>query len=204
MSADPLAPPADLVAARERVVQLLTDRYADDSITADEFETRLDALHRAATPAALDALARDLAPTTAAPTQPMPVGTRAVARPVAHPFEQRMLALMSSRQQRGRWVVPSRLVVRAVMSELVLDLREAQLPAECEIELRALMAAVRIIVPAGVAVDESVMPFMAAAHADAGLALQPRTPGAPRLRITGWACMAEVKVAGSDEGHRGD
>jgi hypothetical protein len=56
----PLPDPA-LHAARERVVRLLTDRYADETLTIEDFEARLDRLHALATPAALEAMARELA-----------------------------------------------------------------------------------------------------------------------------------------------
>jgi hypothetical protein len=56
-----LSAPHEVEAARERVVRLLTDRYADDSLTLDAFEARLDALHQVSDVAALDAMAASLA-----------------------------------------------------------------------------------------------------------------------------------------------
>src|SRR3712207_3225 len=64
----PMPPPpterAALEAARERAIRLLTDRFADDTLTVDEFEARLDRMYQAGTPGDLDALTSDLVGTT--------------------------------------------------------------------------------------------------------------------------------------------
>ena len=59
---------AALEAGRERAIKLLTDRFADDTLTVEEFEARLDRMYQAATPADLDALTSDLVGT---PGQPL-------------------------------------------------------------------------------------------------------------------------------------
>ena len=64
MSESALASPAvapSLDDARARAVRLLTDGFAYDAITVEEFEWRLDRLSRADSPPALDALVADLA-----------------------------------------------------------------------------------------------------------------------------------------------
>ena len=82
------------------------------------------------------------------------------------------------------------------MSDTQLDLTEAQLPqGVTEIHLRAVMAAVKIIVPAGVRVVVQPNALMASVDYDEDLIDQPRVgSGAPVIRITGPIVMAELKV----------
>lgn len=213
----PTAPDPALDAARERVVRLLTDRYADDTLTVEEFEARLDRMHALSDPAALDAMARELASVApappvvapvyapsyqAAPTAPVPAGqwaldTRApgvMRGPV--PDHGQVLAIMSSTKRRGAWAVPHRLNAVAVMGEAVLDLREAFLPAACEIEVFALMGNVRVILPAGADAQFEVGAFMGAAEDHTRGHYRGVAGGGPRVRVTGLAIMAEVKVVG--------
>jgi hypothetical protein len=216
-------PDPALEAARARVVRLLTDRVADDTLTVEQFEARLDRMHALATPAALDAMAEELeraaaAPQQAAPyqaapypaapyyqgqgypvaaaTAPIPAAGWApdarAARP-APPAEGRVLAVMSTARRAGGWLVPRRLQAMAVMGEVVLDLRAADLTADCEIEVFALMGNVRVILPFGTDARVEVDAFMGSAD--------DRTRGrgyaaghGPRVRVTGLAVMSEVRV----------
>ena len=57
--APPMAPPVS-PAARERVIALLTEGYAQDHLTLDEFERRAAAAYAARTPADLATLTADL------------------------------------------------------------------------------------------------------------------------------------------------
>ena len=216
-----------LDAARERVVRLLTDRYADDTLTVEEFEARLDRMHALRDPTALDAMARELesvaplpgpvpppvatpayapayqAAYGTAPTAPGPAGTwaldaqaRAAAMRGPVPDHGQVLAIMSSTKRRGAWTVPHRLHAVAVMGEAVLDLREALIPAECEIDVFAVMGNVRIILPAGADAQFEVGAFMGAAEDNTRGHYQGVPGGGPRVRVTGLAFMAEVKVVG--------
>jgi hypothetical protein len=232
----PTPPDPTLEAARERVVRLLTDRYADDTLTVEEFEARLDRMHALAEPAALDAMARDLeraapADQTAPPAAPQaayqPAYQPAYQRPVHVPGyppaatapvaaagawaldarqgmmtapglasadEGRVFAVLSSTKRRGAWAVPPRLHAVSVMGELVLDLREAYLPATCEVTVFACMGNVRIILPPDADTYVEVSAFLAAAD-DRVRAGNPRAPRpGPRVRVTGAAIMAEVMV----------
>lgn len=177
---------SSLHAARERAIALLTDRYADDSLSEVEFEARLSWLSAADSAARIDELVADLA----APRSIVPAHDTSPYGLLALP-EQRISAVMSSTSRTGQWTLPTRLVVRAVMSELRVDLRHASLPPAAEIDLSAVMANVRFIVPPELGVESDVSAFMATVRNDASVA---HWPGAPRLRITGSAVMAEVRV----------
>ena len=171
--------------AREHAIRVLSDGYAYDALTEDEFEWRLGQLSGTSSPAEVQALIADLgAPgTTTAP--PAWAATPA-------PTEERIRGLMSEIRRDGVWRVPQRLRVRATMSSIRLDLRQAVLPPGCTIDVRAVMSNVTIIVPPGLAVDFDVMPIMASACNDSARAVA--TFGAPHIRVRGSAFMAEVRV----------
>jgi hypothetical protein len=201
-----LAERGALEAARERAIRLLTDRFADDTLTVDEFEARLDRMYQATAPADLEALTADLVGATGMTEAPRSPGVasaaiaRAVtgARPYPAPGEtpplRRIFALMSESKHTGRWIVPRRLDVRAIMGDLFLDLRDAALPPGfCEIDLMAVMSNVKVLVPPGVVVEGLLTSVMASVGNDAED--DGRLPAtAVRVRLTGMAFMAEVRV----------
>jgi hypothetical protein len=178
--------------ARERAIRLLTDGFAYDVITVDEFEWRLGQLGQADTPRAIDALVADLGTPGQAPADPRPAGGMAAT-------EGRILGVMSAIRREGPWRVPQRLRVKAVMCEIRIDLRYAVLPPGCTIDVSALMANVQVIVPPGVVVDFDVGSFMATTRNDVRAQ---RLDGylQPHVRINGSAVMAEVRVRVKDLG----
>jgi hypothetical protein len=101
---------------------------------------------------------------------------------------------MSSTERRGPWTVPRNLAVRSTMSSTVLDFRDARLPAgPVEIDLRAIMSSIEIIVPPGLAVETEGAAIMGSfEHVDRAPA-QP-DPDAPLLRVRGLAFMGSVEI----------
>ncbi len=203
--------------ARERVVRLLTDRYADDSLTVEQFEAELDRLHALTDARALEQMGDALttaawpaAPHAATGPRPQPEtvglppgaygwqrGTLVPVRDVSRD-ENRMLAVMSSTRRVGPWLVSPRLRVWAIMSEAVLDLRDAVLPVGgCEIDIGAVMANVRVLLPRGVQATVDVLPFIGAAH-DETMHADLDARHAPRVHIRGSSVMAEVRVLQGD------
>jgi hypothetical protein len=159
---------APIQAARERAVTLLADRYADDSISEAEFEARLAWLSAAESVERINELVADL-------TVARPAATLATTGYAIEPRgEQRLFAILSSTRRTGRWTMPPRLVVGAVM-----------------IELFALMANVRIVVPPEMAVDATITALMASVRNDAD---EPGRPGAPLLRVNCISTMSEVRI----------
>jgi hypothetical protein len=170
---------------RERAIRLLTDAYAYDVITDVEFERRLGLLGVAATPSSIDAVVADLAR-----------GSMGVREAPAgyHPpplMEGRIVGLMSETRRNGPWRVPQRLSIRAIMSNVKIDLRYAAIPSGCSIEVRAIMANVTFIAPPGMVVDFGIDPIMGSVRNDAEGTSMTRQP---HLRISGTALMAEVRV----------
>jgi hypothetical protein len=108
----------------------------------------------------------------------------------------RLVAFMSSTRRVGRWAVPRDLRLVAVMSDSKLDLTRAALPVGgiVNIDMTAVMASVRIIVPPGMRVVNEMHSIMA----DVGSSADELDAGtgrvSPVIRLTGTACMADVKV----------
>jgi hypothetical protein len=178
---------SSLADSRERAIRLLTDGYAYDAITEEEFEWRLGQLSHADSPAAIDALVADLA--TASQTGLAPgTGYSAAAR-----LEGRIIGIMSETRRQGPWRVPRKLRVFALMSDVRLDLRYAAIPDGCTISVMAIMANVSLIVPPGLAVDFDVTPVMASTRNDAK---ELESPGyrVPHVHVQGAAVMSEVRV----------
>jgi len=127
--------------ARERVVELLTRHFADDRLSAEELEARLERVYRASSIAQLEALTADL-PAAAALVPPGNLPA------------QRIAALLSGQEQRVTGVVPRRLEVRSRLGYVELDLTRASFePGLTEIDVRAFMGYVQIRLPAGVRVE---------------------------------------------------
>jgi hypothetical protein len=179
-------PSGPLEEARERAIRLLTDGFAYDVISVDEFEWRLGRLGQADSPRAIDALVADLGTPGQTPA------THRHSTSLA-PAEGRVLGVMSAIRREGPWRVPQRFRVKAVMSEIRIDLRYAVLPPGCTIDVSAIMANVQFIVPPGMVVDFDVGSFMATTRNDVRAQ---RLDGylEPDVRIRGSAVMAEVRV----------
>jgi hypothetical protein len=108
----------------------------------------------------------------------------------------RLLAVMSESRRTGRWLVPQRLDVVAVMADTKIDLTNAVMPAGgAEFHVRSLWAACKIIVPPEMRVINEMHAIMASvvSKADEMEAEGAKRHG-PTLRLTGTAFMAEVKV----------
>ncbi|MEO8336139.1 MAG: DUF1707 domain-containing protein [bacterium] len=178
----PLSPGLD--DTREHAIRLLTDAYAYDEITEYEFERRLAQLSSAVSPGMMNSVVADLGQRAGLVRNPVPGYLPA-------PREGKIVGFMSETRRKGPWRVPQRLLVRATMSDVKIDLRYAAIPAGCAIEVKALMSSVAIIVPPGLNVGFHIDPFMGAAGSDADDSLDPTMS---YVSITGSCIMAEVRV----------
>jgi hypothetical protein len=187
----PSSLPQNLTIARERAVKLLGDAFAADAFEMDELESRLSRVYQATTIADLDALVADVMPVL---PDRAPLPQTVATRGGAVPAPSHVGSFMSSTRRGGRWVVPARLEVRAIMSDFTLDLREAELPAAgCEIVVRALMASVTILVRPGTPVDVDVNAVLASVEDAAHLTARVDRR-APPVRVTGRAMFASVEI----------
>jgi hypothetical protein len=179
-------------ADRDRAAEMLRRAAAEGRITFDELDERIGQAYAAKTFADLEALTSDLpgpGVSAPAPATPRYQPSEVPAGPPASSFS---LAIMSGAKRAGPWIVPPAYTAVAVMGGVELDLRHARF-AEAEVTIRAfcLMGGVSITVPEDMAVDVSGIGFMGGFdHRASG----PGAPGAPHLRVVGFAMMGGVDV----------
>jgi hypothetical protein len=168
------------VSERERVVDLLQLRFADDRLTLDDFEQRVALAYRAKTAAELETLVADLTPTTIAGTVPE---------------HGRVAAIFSSNERSGAMSVPRELEIVATFGNVELDLSDATFgEGLTEIHVSALLGNVAVTLPLGMHVEcsgESLFgTFDCKAAAIAGYPAD-----ADRVvRITGHSKFASVEI----------
>lgn len=209
--AEPLLP-ASLSRAREQKISELSQHFANDDLSLEDLERRIERVYKSTSIAELDSITADLraiaipgiagTPATAARDRLSRVARESVD--AANPSvavelpRSRLLAFMSSTRRIGRWAVPRELRVVAVMSDTRLDLTTALLPVGgvVNIELSALMASCRIIVSPGVHVINEMHSFMADVRSSADEFPPANIASArtPVIRLTGTAFMSDVKV----------
>jgi DUF1707 SHOCT-like domain/Cell wall-active antibiotics response LiaF, C-terminal len=149
MTRPPVDPPSPAMqpvvspAAREQAIAVLTERFANDHLTLEEFERRTAAAYAATTHAALAELTADLG-VSAVP------GTRS-----SLPTMNIGVMLGSVVRQMDR--VPRHLSVRTLLGNVELDLTQAAFaPGVTEIELHAFMGNIEIQLPKNVGVEDHV------------------------------------------------
>jgi len=193
-SLPPQRPVLSLVDERERVIQQLSDHFANDRLSLDELESRMELVYKAGTVAELQRLTADL-PSVAA--LPAPVSAPAEEIATIAPDRERLWAVMSETRRKGAWIVPQRLDLLALMSDTTIDLTQAALPTGIiDIHVRSICAAVKIVVPPGLQVVSRVSSLMGSVRGGG----EPNEQTAEGwkagtvVRLTGWALMAEVQT----------
>ncbi len=194
------APRDNLVAVRDRreqVIQTLTEQFAADVLEVDELDRRLDLAHRARSLAELDDLVVDLAPAGgagAAPSTALAPRPAAEVAPHGWPDRKRYVAIFGGVERKGRWTVPRKMNVVAIMGGVDLDFREAVFaPGVTELRVTCLMGGADIIVPPWLAVECDASAILGGfEQLDRGHG-EP-DPGRALLRITGIAVMGGVDI----------
>jgi hypothetical protein len=173
---------------RERTIALLSEHFAQDNLSMDDFEKRVELAYRAASVPALRELTRDMTPAA-------PGGLPVSAAPAEFAAErERITAIMSSTKRSGVWRPARRVDLLSIMSESELDLTQALLqPGVTEIRLRALMSQVTVIVPPGVRVVLQPSSIMGSVSDET---MEPPAvgSGAPVVRIMGRIVMTELRA----------
>ncbi len=193
---EPTTTPVALRAQREQTIRALCDHFAADRLEVSEFEHRLDLANRALTPAELSVLTADLveAPREATAVMPAPEQPRPPAPPRAPGSHQLVVGIMGGATRRGRWTPPAETTAIGIMGGVLLDFREAQLPAgETVVHAFAFWGGVSIFVPPGLEVAVNGVGIMGGFDQLGNVQAHP-APDAPRLRIDGVAIMGGVDV----------
>ena len=120
------APVPSLSRAREQKISELSQHFANDDLSLDDLERRIELVYKAGTIAELDAITSDLRAAVAAPPTSqgaLVASRRQVVAPDAR--RGRLVAVMGESRRTGRWLVPGALRVISVMSDTRLDLTQA-------------------------------------------------------------------------------
>jgi hypothetical protein len=176
-------------AEREAVVERLRDASVEGRLTLAELTERTEAAYLAATHAELAQVTADL-PDTGARPAPAPAYPEAPAKK-----RRWYVAVMGDTKRRGKWRVDEEIGAVAVMGDVTIDLREAEVRGnEVEIVAVAVMGDVKIIVPDGVDVDLSGVTIMG----DKKVQVVEAPPGqkVPVIRVRAYVVMGDVKVIG--------
>ena len=187
-------PIVSLTDERERVIQRLSEHFANDRLSLDELESRMELAYKATSLGDLQRLTADLPSDAAAP---VPAPLPAEESTALAPDRERVWSVMSETRRGGGWLVPQRLDLLAVMSDTTIDLTQTTLPTGIiDIHVRSLMAAIKIVVPPGIQVVSRVSSLMSSVHGGG----EPSEGGSGGwkagtvVRLTGWALMAEVQT----------
>lgn len=179
---------------RERVANFLSERFAADALSLDDFEERVAKVYRVTTRSELDALSADLVQDAGEPVAPARIG---VATADSVPARGRRFAILSNLEHHSIAVVPRHLDVSAIFGNVELDLRDATFGrGETEIEVHALFGHIGITLPAGAQVDQRGSGILGSFECPPS----PRGHGrsAPVVTITGSAVFGAVEIGFAD------
>lgn len=171
---------------REHTVQALCHHFAQDQLTTEELDARIEAAYRARTAEELRAL---LPAVPAVQHGGVPVA----GAPAADAPARRMVSIFGEVKRRGEWELAPLTRAVVVCGTLELDLREARIRPLSIIDVTATFAEVRIIVPPGVAVECDCASVLAEVTEPQGLDVA-TAPDWPTVRVTGFAVLSEVSI----------
>lgn len=176
---------------REHTVQVLCRWYAQDHLTTEELESRLEAAYRATTLAELQSLTAGLPAELVGGSQGAPAYDP-VHGAVTSP-RGRILCIFAQKRKRGEWEPATHTSVDAAFGSLELDLREARIAAGVTtIDINAAFAEVTVIVPPGLHVEcdgTAIIGEFADAIFEGAAG-----PDTATVRVTGTVVFASVHV----------
>lgn len=174
-------------AEREAVVERLRVATAEGRLTFGELTERTEAAYTATTRGDLVPLTVDLPAVSSSPATPM--------RPIAQADREWVVAVMGDSKRQGRWRVERPLAAVAVMGDVVLDLRGAEVPqGDVDLTATAVMGDVKVYVPDGVDVQLSGIAVMG----DKKVMVREAPAGqpSPKVVVKATVVMGDVKVIG--------
>jgi hypothetical protein len=190
----------DLSTTRQQAIDALCEHFANDALSVEEFERRVDQAHQAGSTDELRKLLADL-PSGDLPVRRQDVAPTALDRAQAAVPASRvkergfMVAALGGVERKGRWIPARQNYAISVMGGMVLDFREALLPpGETEVWTFSLMGGAEIIVPPGLPVECDGVAILGGFEHREDAVLSP-DPNAPRLRIRGLAMLGGVEVS---------
>jgi len=190
----------DLGDTRQQAIDALCEHFANDALSVEEFEKRVEQAHKAESTDDLRRLLQDL------PTGDLPIRREEVT-PAQHPragamvpasrVKERgvMVAALGGVERKGRWIPARQNYAVAVMGGIQLDFREALLPpGETEVWIFTVMGGAEIIVPPGLTVESDGVAILGGFEHRQDVSLA-EDPNSPCLRVKGFALMGGVEVS---------
>lgn len=185
---------------RQQAIDALCEHFANDVLSVEEFERRVDRAHKAESLDEIGKLLADL-PSGDLPVRREDVASNAIERAQASVPASRvkergwMVAALGGVERKGRWIPARQNYAVAVMGGVNLDFREALLPpGETEVWIFTVMGGAEIIVPPGLTVESDGVAILGSFEHTEDSVLNP-DPDAPVLRVRGLAVMGGVEVS---------
>jgi hypothetical protein len=176
---------------RERVIQTLSEAFANDQLSVAELEDRLEKVYRATNAEEAMALIAGL-PSSAAVAA---ARHAELAETSVRTRPERFRSFFSSQSRRGIWTVPRAMDVTAMFSDTTIDLTHAHLPSDIiDLHVSVMFANMTIVIPPGLRVVNRVGAFAASVSSEPALDLAPMKPGSPVVRITGNCMFANLEI----------
>jgi len=185
--------------ARERAIDLLSECFARDMLSVEDFERRVGVAHAAGSMVelgeAIEGLGGDglTAPEKAGSPEKAPVRAPAAAFSEVRPTD-RAVVVFGETKRAGYWVPARRTTVAAVMGSARIDLREARLgPGTTNFTAVAVMGSIEILVPPGLHVQcGGSAVFGTFERRDSNPA--PVASGESMVRVDGFSVFGSVEI----------
>ena len=178
-------------ADREHHAEVLRRAAGEGRLTMEELDERLTTVYESRTHRELERLIADVV----VPGDHAHPANRPNRMPVRRGEEGAnwLVAIMSGRERKGRWLVGRNLKVINIMGGSDLDLNDAELADDVvELTVFALMGGADIRVPEGLNVELSEFAFMGGNDSDLGN--ERPDPGGPTLRLKVISIMGGTDV----------
>ncbi|KGE71864.1 DUF1707 SHOCT-like domain-containing protein [Spirochaeta lutea] len=196
---------------RDQIIDHLSNCFARDLLTAEDFELRVERAHQASTLDQLAGLIEDLptlpgSPRFAAPSgshSRFPSGDYAEGRGEGSPGPYRggfpgdlepetTYAIFSEQKLAGNWLRRNSAAATVALGSMVMDLRDVTLGPYTEIQLTAFMGEITIILPDYPVLVESSVSTILAEFKRKGMGRAP--DNAPLLKLKGYAVLSQITL----------
>lgn len=137
---------------REEIIQILTDAFARDTLTTEEYEHRVEQANRINSISGLNSLVADLTGPGAGNSRSLQV------YPAAGTLTLR--SIFSNQQFDGDWLSNEHVLVRTFMGSVTCDFHRPVLGPVTRVEIRSIMGEVKLVIPKGVKINVNISPIL--------------------------------------------
>ena len=128
------------------------------------------------------------------PPAPAALAPHPTIAPELVPERRGAVAILSHTSRDGDWILPRLFRAVAFMGNVELDLTRALVaPGTSQIDIRAIMGSVTIVVPPDLRLDCTMDPVIGSAEVSRSVP-STMSPDAPMVRITGTAFLGSIEV----------